>query len=232
MCSRETQAQSMLRGSLFGQTLREKRSTMKIRTHSLTTLLCAATVSLLIVRSPAQAGFVVTLQQVGPNVVATGNGAIDLTGLTFDAVASYASKVIPMNGFIETGAFGIFTTVDLYSGVSGPTSFGTGSRTDPGTNSGDAVGMLGFGGFLEVPQGYVSGAALSDSSTYDSTNFTMLGVTPGTFKWTWGTGPNQNFTLIIGGHAVPDRGSTLMLLSIVVLCLLSFDLARRRTIKA
>jgi hypothetical protein len=32
---------------------------------------------------PAQAGYVVTLQEVGPNVVATGSGAIDLTGLTF-----------------------------------------------------------------------------------------------------------------------------------------------------
>src|ERR1700757_959744 len=32
---------------------------------------------------PAQAGYTVTLQQVGPDVVATGSGAIDLTGLTF-----------------------------------------------------------------------------------------------------------------------------------------------------
>ena len=34
---------------------------------------------------PAQAGYIVTLQQVGPNVVATGSGAIDLTGLTFSS---------------------------------------------------------------------------------------------------------------------------------------------------
>ena len=32
---------------------------------------------------PAQAGYIVTLQQVGPDVVATGSGAINLTGLTF-----------------------------------------------------------------------------------------------------------------------------------------------------
>jgi len=32
---------------------------------------------------PAQAGYTVTLQQVGPNVVATGSGAINLTGLNF-----------------------------------------------------------------------------------------------------------------------------------------------------
>ena len=32
---------------------------------------------------PAEAGYTVTLQQVGPDVVATGSGAINLTGLTF-----------------------------------------------------------------------------------------------------------------------------------------------------
>ena len=32
---------------------------------------------------PAEAGYTVTLQEVGPDVVATGSGAINLTGLTF-----------------------------------------------------------------------------------------------------------------------------------------------------
>jgi hypothetical protein len=39
---------------------------MKIRTHSLITLLCAASASLLIIGSSAQAGYIVTLTQVGP----------------------------------------------------------------------------------------------------------------------------------------------------------------------
>jgi len=39
-----------------------------------------------------------------------------------------------------------------------------------------------------------------------------LGLTPGTYVWTWGTGlENQNFTLVIGG-SVPDGGTTVMLL--------------------
>jgi len=43
--------------------------------------------------------------------------------------------------------------------------------------------------------------------------FTSLGVTAGTYVWSWGTGlPNQNFTLIIGGAGVPDGGSTVSLL--------------------
>jgi hypothetical protein len=32
-------------------------------------------------------------------------------------------------------------------------------------------------------------------------------VTPGTYKWTWGTGPNQNFTLDAKIAAVPEPAS-------------------------
>ena len=49
---------------------------------TLATALAIVMAWLLSVR-PAQAGYVVTLQQVGPDVVATGSGTIDLTGLSF-----------------------------------------------------------------------------------------------------------------------------------------------------
>ena len=49
--------------------------------------------------------------------------------------------------------------------------------------------------------------------TFNSATFASLGLTPGTYEWTWGTGlRNQNFTLIIGGVGVPDGGSTVYLL--------------------
>src|SRR5262245_28189845 len=56
---------------------------------------------------------------------------------------------------------------------------------------------FGVGSLVGVPRGYVSGAALSDSATYNNTTLATLGVTPGTYVWTWGTGANQNFTLKI-----------------------------------
>jgi len=191
--------------------------------RSLTTLLCAATASLLILSQPAQAGYIVTLQQVGSNVVATGSGALDLTGLTlFSSGAGAAPELHPsVIGSIQTGPTP-FAVISDYTGVSGPTSFGTGSITFANSGTGSLVGIqVGFGvGLLVVPQGYVSGTALSDSSTYDSATFSSLGVTPGIYEWTWGTGANQNFTLDAVAPAVPDSGSTLGLLSLSVVALL------------
>jgi len=206
---------------------------MKTRIRFLFPLVCAATASLLFVGPSAQAGYIVTLQQVGPNVVATGSGAIDLTGLALASHIAFASGIIPAPGISSLGAF-IQTGIDNvsffddYSGsFSGPTSFGPNSfETVASSNSGDIVGFGRGFGFLFLPPGYVSGAALSNSSTFDSTNFTMLGVTPGTYEWTWGTGPNQNFTLKIGAATVPDTGSTFGLLFLSVIAL--FGLNRLR----
>jgi hypothetical protein len=54
--------------------------------------------------------------------------------------------------------------------------------------------------------------------TFNSATFASLGVTPGTYVWTWGTGlMNQNFTLQIGAAGVPDGGSTVSLLGFALL---------------
>ena len=48
-----------------------------------------------------------------------------------------------------------------------------------------------------VPTGYVSGNPLSGRAIYSGKTLATLGVTPGTYVWTWGAGANQNFTLKI-----------------------------------
>ena len=160
---------------------------------------------------PAQAGYIVTLNQVGPDVVATGIGPIDLTGLFFDANVSTGSNIQADAAVIFTGP-ATSSNGSRYAGIGGPTSFGTAaSTTFASSGSGDLVGIIGKYGYLIVPMGYVSGTALSDSSTYNSKTFSSLGVTPGTYEWTWGRGVNQNVTLRIG-VAVPDSGSTFGLL--------------------
>src|SRR5215510_5413809 len=72
----------------------------------------------------AQAGYIVTLQQVGPNVVATGSGAFNLTGLTklnfyWLPPISLTPKIAPSAATIRTGPF---SGLDLYhTESSGPT---------------------------------------------------------------------------------------------------------------
>src|SRR5262245_59220650 len=182
------------------------------------TLFGIAVTSLLFVQ-PVQ-GFTVTLEQMGANVVATGSGAFNLTGLTFRGSSFEAFRAIRANpAFIGTGTLGGF--LDGYTGFTGPTSFGSGGfASGPNTSSGDPVvlDVSNLGGVILVPQGYLSGTTLSDSMTFNNATFASLGVTPGTYVWSWGTGlRNQNFTLIIGGAGVPDGGSTGSLLGCALL---------------
>jgi len=165
---------------------------------------------------PAQAGYTVTLQEVGPDVVATGSGVIDLTGLTFaGSTTTVGSEIRPWNNpFVILTGPATATSADLYNAGnwSGPLAFGCCSGRLASSGSGDLVGVGGgvhyLGRFFEpavyVPLGYVSGNPLSDSATYNDATFATLGVTPGTYYvWTWGPGANQNFTLIIGTPTPP-----------------------------
>ena len=60
---------------------------------------------------------------------------------------------------------------------------------------------------------YVSGSALSDTSTYANQTFASLGATPGTDEWTWGTGAHaDSFTLEVGPVAAVPEPASLSLL--------------------
>src|SRR5436189_2674430 len=65
----------------------QKVKSLEFLKPTLATTLAIVLAWLLSVR-PAQAGYIVTLQQVGGIVVATGSGPIDLTGLTFSQSGS------------------------------------------------------------------------------------------------------------------------------------------------
>lgn len=176
---------------------------------------------------PAQAGYVVTLEQVGSNVVATGSGPLDLTGLIFLSTGSVMSRINPSAGNIvigpTTGPAG-----DIYFGVQGPTSFGSGGVTVPSSGSGDIAGEV--AGTIAVPEAYVSDNPLSSSATWDNASFSSLAVTPGTYEWTWGTGPNQNFTLDIIAAAVPEPSAVSELaVGLAGLALAGLWRRRRRT---
>jgi hypothetical protein len=163
------------------------------------------------------AGYTVMLEEVGPNVVATGRGALNVTGLTFfgGEPSISDSMLVPSRADIELGAATSISgplNVDAYSPVvmSGPNSFGSTVGAVASSGTGPQVG-IGVGGNAStadilVPVGYVSGTFMMSSATFDNQSFDSLGVTPGTsYIWTWGDGPNQSFTLdIVGAPGLPS----------------------------
>jgi len=133
----------------------------------------------------SHAAYVVTFQQVGSDVVATGSGSIDLIDLTFDGTAPNTAIINPSIGLAIVGPTGS-TIADEYSGFTGPSNFGSGSGIDATSGSGDLVGIADPVDLI-LPSGYVSGTPLSDTSTWSGQTFSSLGITPGTYTWTLGS---------------------------------------------
>lgn len=124
------------------------------------------------------AAYTITVTQVGPDVVATGNGSINLTALTPSGVnLPQPTWITPNNGIIVVGTTG--TNVDVYDGLIGPNNFGAGGQTNPTSTSGTKIGW-GLGTRLVVGTGYVSGTPSSGGATWNGTTIAALGATPGT----------------------------------------------------
>jgi hypothetical protein len=179
--------------------------------------------------SSAQAGYTVTFSQQGPNVVATGSGTLNLTGLTFDMPNVDFAAVKGSTARVVTGSPSQMSA-DYYTGFSGPTSFGPGGVVFATSGLGDQVGINGTREIIGVPTGYTSGSPLSSSSTWDNTTISGLGLTPGTYEWTWGSAANgtaDDFKVVIPGTATPEPAS-LTLLGVTAAAVLGYHLRRRR----
>src|SRR4051794_28370640 len=95
-----------------------------------------------LISSPAQAGYVVTLQEVGGDVVATGSGPIDLIGLIhINSVGAFPGGMLPSLGYITTGPVSGGGSTDVYSGFTGPTNFGSGGGASANSGNGISVGI-------------------------------------------------------------------------------------------
>jgi hypothetical protein len=151
--------------------------------------------------------------------------------LSFRFTVDGSANIGPGDGVIFTGpAVPDSPNIDVYTGFTGPGSFGSGLGRVASSGSGDLVGVAsGDRPQLFVPTGYVSGSPLSDTSTYDGQTLATIGATPGKFEWAWGTGPNQNFTLVVGTAAVPEPSTwAMMLLGFAGLGFMGYRSAGRR----
>ena len=137
--------------------------------------------------SGASGNFNVSISQVGLDVVWSGSGKFNLGALSFlgnpNIGAGYqANQAI--------WAIGPNVTIDQYQGtITYPASFGTGG-TPVTSSSGSTFGILpgGSGRTLYVPSGYTSNTTITGSATYANTTISAMGLSGGTYTWSWGSG--------------------------------------------
>jgi hypothetical protein len=155
--------------------------------------------------SGASGNFNVSVSQVGPNVVWSGSGSFNLTSLTLnETIPGVTGGYNKSFAQFVVGSSSPFTAT-TYSGSSFttfPANFGSGGGTPPSSSSGSVFGVVQTGGpsgprEVLVPQGYTSGTVISGSMTYNSETIAGMGLTPGTYTWSWGTGGNTSTIVMI-----------------------------------
>ncbi|PJO36277.1 IPTL-CTERM sorting domain-containing protein [Delftia acidovorans] len=138
---------------------------------------------------PAQAEFTISVVQSGADVIATGSGSINTAGLTMAGGATCGNK----GGVSASRATLCFTNNggSQHTGITGPTSFGTGAFVAGTTLTGAALDISNSSS-VTLPVGYVSGTPMSATVTWTGNTITSLGLKSGTYTWTWGTGADAD----------------------------------------
>ena len=143
----------------------------------------------------------VTINEVGSDVVMSISGSINLNGLTLVQSGngpSMGGGIGPNSATFLCGANGQY--YDTYSGfTTTPSNFGSGTGLPPTSTSGDMFGVIyqmAPPHLLVVPSGYTSGTNISSTQTFSSGSFIGLGLTEGTYSYTWGSG--NSLSVVIG----------------------------------
>jgi hypothetical protein len=152
-----------------------------------------------------------TIYESGSNVVMSVSGTIDLSGLTLiqadGQFGGDAGGIGPNTAtFIMASNNSRF---DTYSGFTiTPNSFGSGSGASASSSTGGAFGVI-FNNEppyqLVVPSGYTSGTQITSTQTFTGQTLTTLGLTVGTYTYTWSGG---SFDVVVGGTPGPTPTPT------------------------
>jgi hypothetical protein len=147
-------------------------------------------------------GLVVTISEVGSDVIMSGSGSLNVTGLIEGSVQTAGGingtlgywVIGQTNPFFARKFFG--NNLNVY-----PNSFGSG-YTAPTSYSGQTFGIQdgSLGKDIILPIGYTSGSPLSGTATFANKTISSMGLTPGTYLYDWGS---DSITLLIMAGEIP-----------------------------
>jgi hypothetical protein len=126
----------------------------------------------------------------------SGSGSLNLTGL-IDGSVQTGGVVNATSGQWVVGSSTLFNARKRFGNNFNvyPNSFGSGITT-PTSYSGDTFGIQNgsLGKDIIVPIGYTSGSPLSGTATFANKTISSMGLTPGTYRYSWGS---DSITLVI-----------------------------------
>ena len=159
----------------------------------------------LLLGATAQAALIITIEEVGSNVVATASGTLNLADLTTPGGGNFPNGAIsPVNGWL-IGGIGSY---DTYNGATGGSAFGTGNPLLGDVSTGDVFGLYGDSDQIVTSTTYVSGTQIDGTVTWNNKTFASLGIDETSFTMTWGTGPTADSLTV--NAAVPEPATALL----------------------
>ena len=181
--------------------------------------LFAAVLGGLFAAATAQAALVIDIDQVGPDVVATMSGSIDMTDLvnTHQPSGNFSTGFMESGGdFLDMQSVGVGNG-NIFAGITGPATFGTDTTGAVASSSTGGSFDLEYAAepIFFLPDSYMSGNSLSGTDTWAGTTLAQLGLTPGaSFTYSWGSNADADSLQINIGPAsqsVPEPASLAML---------------------
>lgn len=161
--------------------------------------------SLLFLPMYSQGAIIITATETGGNVLFNGSGTLNVMGLTPDFGGPLPGGISPSDAGIVVGSPSLEPTNAYTGGIIFPASYGVGIMiVSPDSGFGDKFGVV-AGTRLIVPENYISGSDLASSMTFVGASFVSLGLAPGSYVWTWGSGVNQDSLTL---NVVPEPGSS------------------------
>lgn len=183
---------------------------MMNRTHPKPILpaLSLTTAFILAATSGVQAAVTIIISESGSNVVATGSGSINLAALSSSSTPFGGPGLRGNSSLLRIGPSSS-SFFRIYGGANFVSSLGSGTTVfNPNSGSGNVIGAS--GALIFVPDGYFSGSPLSATSTWNSATISSLGLTPGTYTWSWGSGGTAD-SLTVQIEGVPEPSSLLVM---------------------